>query len=92
MTPKPNNKPVTTTAPRRSAENAQVVDKPTEEQLEEILIDLYETAQLHGEAAVNGVLPSKTQREQTILIPLNELLALLTASNQEAYAQGKEQP
>lgn len=37
-------------------------------ELDEILIDLYESAMLHGEAQAGGVLPTQKQREDTVII------------------------
>lgn len=39
-----------------------------DETVEDILIDLYQTAMLHGEAQANGVLPTQKHREQTIIL------------------------
>lgn len=46
----------------------------TPDQLEAALIDLYESAMLHGEAQTNGVLPTQSQREQTIVLAKSKLL------------------
>lgn len=45
------------------------------EELEKTLIDLYETAMLHGESQANGVLPPKSQRELAIVLAKREIQA-----------------
>lgn len=51
-----------------------------EKELERILIELYESAMLHGEAQANGVLPTSKQRDQTVLIALNEVAEQVKAA------------
>lgn len=43
------------------------------EDIEEVLIDLYESAMLHGEAQANGVLPTPAQREKVIILAKTRL-------------------
>ena len=52
--------------------------------LERILIDLYESAMLHGESQANGVGVTLPHREQTILLAERQINELL----EEAYKKG----
>lgn len=67
---------------------AQVLERP--------LIDLYETAMLHGEAQANSVGVTLSQRETAILVALNEAMAAHQDSVREAvygfheYVIGKD--
>lgn len=62
--------------PAEASSEAPKPPQPSfEVELERLLIELYETALLHGEAQANGVGVTLPQRETTILVALNEALA-----------------
>lgn len=65
-------------------------DSP-EAELERILIDLYESAMLHGEAQANGTLPTQKQREQTIILAKAQLSEYYTNKFLEAVNELKDQ-
>lgn len=58
-----------------------------EGELEKALINLYESAMLHGEAQANGVLPTTKQRENTVLLAMNEVCAWHTQQDEVAERQ-----
>lgn len=45
--------------------------------LDKTLIDLYESAMLHGEAQANGVAPTQLQRERTILVARGAIVRMV---------------
>lgn len=68
-------------------------NKPdSSEYLEKILIGLYGSAMLHGEAQANGVLPTQEQREQTIILAKAQISEYYTNKYLEALPPMPRKP